>query len=242
MFGRFNAVRLSLFSMVCALMVFAFSSAAGAEALKLGDDGKYISEIQAKLVNAGYDIEVDGNFGPETLEAVKSFQKDKGLEVDGIVGQITYKALMGRNMPKITRTAPKKADRISSDVSRGGDFVSKRILSTALQYVGTPYVFGGSTPSGFDCSGYVQYVYASVGISIPRTADVQFNVGKPIDKKDIAPGDMVFFSTYEPGPSHVGIYIGDGNFIHASSTGCVKITPLNKQYYVERYLGARRVS
>lgn len=228
MTGNFwKRVRILTVSAVTATVI-GCSSIAGAAALRTGDFGQDVSDIQASLADRGYDVVIDGDFGPATSEAVKAFQKANGLEADGLVGPSTYRALMGRSMPEI-------------QVSRGSNYVSRRILSTAMSYLGVPYVFGGSSPSGFDCSGYVQYVFASCGISIPRTADVQFEVGTPINRSELQPGDMVFFSTYEPGPSHVGIYIGDDQFIHASSTGCVKITPLSKQYYVERYLGARRV-
>ncbi|MGM9991263.1 MAG: NlpC/P60 family protein [Candidatus Bruticola sp.] len=115
------------------------------------------------------------------------------------------------------------------------------LLSKAKSYMGVPYVWGGSTPSGFDCSGYVQYVYNQVGISLPRTADIQFNEGRAVALGQEVPGDMVFFETYAPGASHVGIYLGNGEFIHASSSGSVKVSSLDESYFKARYLGAKRV-
>jgi cell wall-associated NlpC family hydrolase len=116
-----------------------------------------------------------------------------------------------------------------------------RIISTAQKYMGVPYVWGGTTTDGFDCSGFTQYVMQQNGISLPRTAAEQFAVGTPIDKADLQTGDLVFFTTYKPGASHVGIYMGDGNFINASSVAKeVTITALDKAYYVEHYIGARR--
>ena len=117
----------------------------------------------------------------------------------------------------------------------------EELLEKAKGYMGVPYVWGGTTPSGFDCSSYVQYVYREVGVDLPRTADVQFLVGDKINIGDEKPGDMVFFETYTAGASHVGIYLGDGEFIHASSSGCVKISSLEESYFNQRYLGARRV-
>lgn len=115
------------------------------------------------------------------------------------------------------------------------------IISTAQKYMGVPYVWGGTTTDGFDCSGFTQYVMQQNGISLPRTAAEQFAIGTPIDKADLQTGDLVFFTTYKPGASHVGIYMGDGNFINASSVAKeVTITALDKAYYVEHYIGARR--
>lgn len=118
---------------------------------------------------------------------------------------------------------------------------ARELLAQAKSYMGVPYVWGGTSPDGFDCSGYVQYVYGQVGIDLPRTADVQFNAGDKVDLGEEAPGDMVFFETYAPGASHVGIYLGDGEFIHASSSGCVRISSLEEDYFKARYLGAKRV-
>ncbi len=119
---------------------------------------------------------------------------------------------------------------------------ASEVITTAHKYLGVPYVWGGSTVSGFDCSGYTQYVLKQNGISIPRTAAEQFTVGKPVAKTNLKVGDLVFFTTYKPGPSHVGFYIGDGKFIHASSGAKqVTISELAGEYYTSRYIGARRV-
>ena len=145
------------------------------------------------LASLGYDVAADGDFGPATAEAIKSFQSSRGLEADGLVGPSTYSALMGRSMPQ---------------VSRSSNHISRRVVANSMNYLGVPYVFGGTSPSGFDCSGYVRYVFANAGIYLPRTADAQYEVGMPISRSELVPGDLVFFSTYEYGPSHVGIYLG----------------------------------
>jgi peptidoglycan DL-endopeptidase CwlO len=108
--------------------------------------------------------------------------------------------------------------------------------------MGVPYVWGGSTPSGFDCSGFTSYVMAKNGITIPRTAALQFGSGTSVAKANLKIGDLVFFTTYTAGASHVGFYLGDGNFIHASSAaGKVTISNLNtSSYYSSRFLGGRR--
>lgn len=118
-----------------------------------------------------------------------------------------------------------------------------QILSIARNMLGQPVVWGGASPAqGFDCSGLVQYVYRQNGITLPRTADLQFLVGRTVSPAALQPGDLVYFTTYEPGASHVGIYIGNNKFIHTSfSQGIVAIADMNDAYFVKRYYGAKRV-
>jgi cell wall-associated NlpC family hydrolase len=118
--------------------------------------------------------------------------------------------------------------------------VDAKIRQTALRYLGVPYSWGGTGFGGVDCSGFVQSVFAKNGIHLPRMADEQFGVGKRIAMSLLLPGDLVFFETYTSGASHVGIYIGSGKFIHASTRGVV-IDALSMDYYSSRYLGARRL-
>lgn len=198
----------------------------GASAFRVGDQGTDVAEIQGQLVRLGYDVSADGDFGPATAEAVKAFQTSKGMSVDGQVGQATYTALLGKSMPIVIHSK---------------NYITRTIVNDSMQYLGVPYVFGGTTPNGFDCSGYVQYVFANAGISLPRTADVQFSYGTPVSTGELLPGDLVFFSTYEPGPSHVGIYLGDGQFINSSSSRGVSVASLTTGYWGACYIGARRV-
>jgi cell wall-associated NlpC family hydrolase len=108
--------------------------------------------------------------------------------------------------------------------------------SIAMKYLGVPYVWGGSSPAGFDCSGLVMYVYAQLGVSLPHYAAGQFGYGTPVPRDQLQPGDLVFFD----GLDHVGIYIGGGQMVHAPQTGdVVKITPLSE--FGDRYVGARRI-
>jgi len=125
--------------------------------------------------------------------------------------------------------------------SRGAAPVRHPLMNTAHRFLGTPYSFGGTSERGIDCSGFVMRVFSLHGIKLPRTADVQFNVGAPVKKGQEQAGDLVFFETYCAGPSHVGIYLGEGNFIHASSSRGVTISSLADKYYRARYLGAKRV-
>jgi peptidoglycan DL-endopeptidase LytE len=111
------------------------------------------------------------------------------------------------------------------------------LVTEAKKYIGVPYVWGGSTPSGFDCSGYLQYVYNKVGISIPRTVATIWSATKPVSAPRV--GDIVFFETYTSGPSHAGIYLGDNKFIHAGSSRGIEISDMNNSYWKPRYLGSR---
>jgi peptidoglycan DL-endopeptidase CwlO len=113
------------------------------------------------------------------------------------------------------------------------------VVSIALQYLGIPYVWGGSSPStGFDCSGFVSYVFAQVGVSLPHHAASQYSYGTPVPFDQLAPGDLVFFD----GLGHVGIYIGGGQFVHAPHTGdVVKISSMYDSWYAATFVGARRL-
>ena len=114
------------------------------------------------------------------------------------------------------------------------------LTRNAMRFLGVPYVFGGTSSAGFDCSGYVQHVFAMMGHSIPRTADAQYYSGHRI-RGSMEAGDLVFFQTYEAGPSHVGIYLGNDRFVHASSSHGVTVSSLHDGYWSAHYLGAKRL-
>ena len=116
------------------------------------------------------------------------------------------------------------------------------LVSVALQLRGTPYRSGGNTLGGFDCSGFTQYVFARNGIRLPRAVEEQYEQGKKLKPRDLESGDLVFFKTVSRGPSHVGIVVGDDQFIHApSSKGVVRIERLSSEYWSKRFIAARRV-
>lgn len=193
-----------------------------------GDEGTEICELQERLISLGYDVAIaDGVFGEETVLAIKKYQQDVGLSSDGIVGRDTYSALMGREMTS----------------SRGGLFsgLVRELVNISFQYIGVPYVFGGTSPWGFDCSGFTQYVFSEAGINLSRMADEQFNDGQQIASSELRPGDLVFFETYDYGPSHVGIYIGNGEFVHAGTSTGVTVSDMYDGYWGARYYGACRV-
>jgi len=116
------------------------------------------------------------------------------------------------------------------------------LTATALALRGTPYRDGGSDASGFDCSGFTQYVFARFGVRLPREVRDQYRMGRPVEPQDLLPGDILFFTTTAPGPTHVGIAIGGDEFVHApSSTGVVRVERLSSSYWSPRFLGARRI-
>lgn len=140
-----------------------------------------------------------------------------------------------------TGEAPAPPASVTFEVARRIFAFDERVTHTALRYIGVPYVWGGTSFGGVDCSGFVYAVFEHNGIDLPRTADSQFEVGRPVSTRDLQPGDLVFFQTYAPGASHVGIYLGGGRFVHASASDGVRIDELSMDYYASRYIGARRL-
>ena len=117
------------------------------------------------------------------------------------------------------------------------------LIQTALSLEGVPYQWGGDQPgTGFDCSGFVQYVLAQHNITAPRTSAEQFMLGKQVDLEQIRPGDLVFFSTVAPGASHVGLAVSNEEFVHApAASGVVRVERVRSSYWLTRYVGARRI-
>jgi cell wall-associated NlpC family hydrolase len=129
--------------------------------------------------------------------------------------------------------------RLAEGIASRTSQLAAKLTKSAMRFLGVPYVFGGTSIHGFDCSGYVQHVFAMLGIRLPRTADAQYDVGRRV--AHVEPGDLVFFQTYTYGPSHVGIYLGHGRFVHSSSSHGVEVSELHDAYWSARYLGAKRI-
>lgn len=233
----------------------------GEAAFHVGDTGAPVREVQRRLISAGYHVSVDGAYGPATAQAVRAFQMKNKLDADGVVGPATYKALTGKPMPAKSQGARhgvKGMDEGNFDsyswsestkdkrtvnwhtgaISNG---TAKAVTEEARKYIGIPYRFGGTDTQGFDCSGFIQYIFRKKGVSLPRAADEQYGLGKKVSMNSLQPGDLVFFSTYEKGVSHSGIYVGDGNFISATSSRGIAVADMTSGYWYERYIGAKRI-
>ncbi len=214
---------------------------------------KQANSIQSSVIFPGQKLSIPGSGVVATASTQNSNTQ----------GQKTYTVQAGDSLFSIAQRtsvsagALKRANNVQNDflaigqqlvipaepqlASRSGARV-QTILDYARSLQGTPYRWGGNAPGGFDCSGYVNHVFARHGISLPRTTYDQFNRGTSVSRGNLQPGDLVFFTTYRSGPSHVGIYIGNSRFIHASSSGGGVIqTDINSQYYANRFLGGRRI-
>jgi cell wall-associated NlpC family hydrolase len=202
----------------------------GEVVLRLHDRGPAVSDLQRAL-----GVPADGEFGPVTLRAVKRYQAKHGLLVDGQVGDHT-RASLHLTLNRNVRHAPNSGAGHHHPLPSGT--VGQRAVALARRELGVPYVWGGESPSGFDCSGLVAYVYGRLGVRLPRVASDQYRAGRHVSRSMLRPGDLVFFH----GLGHVGIYTGEGRFIHAPHTGdVVRISTLSG-WYDETYAGASRVA
>jgi len=201
------------------------------EPIKEGDSGDKVVELKKKLKNLDiYKAEINSTYDKAAVAAVLDFQKANALPQTGIVDSAT--------LIKLNTVADKK---IADRASASRRLVNAKAVAYAKNYLGVPYKWGASSGKAFDCSGYVVYIMKRFNVNLERTASSQFNSGTKVDRDDLQAGDLVFFTTYKKGPSHVGMYIGDNKFIHASSgVDRVTINDLNMSYYKKRYLGARR--
>ena len=181
------------------------------------DEGTEMNVIG--INNGWYKVKYDGNTG---------YLRSDYME---IIGSASSSSLPDSNLS-------------STNSSSSNSSLGHQIADYALQFVGYRYVYGAESPStGFDCSGLVYYVYGQFGYGLERRASLQYkNNGTPVSKSDLQPGDLVFFSTNGSSVTHVGMYIGDGEFVHAStSTTGVIISSLNSAYYTRVWFGARRI-
>ncbi|SDI56988.1 NlpC/P60 family protein [Natribacillus halophilus] len=201
------------------------------------DQGSEVEQLQSDLSTQGYTLQVDGIFGPETENAVEAFQSDQGLGIDGVVGPNTYDALSSDNSGSGDASASEGSDNGESQTQDSSS--DSGIVATAESVLGTPYVWGGTTPDGFDSSGFINYVYDQNGIDVSRTHEAMWNNdGEHVTSPSI--GDLVFFEgTYETsGASHSGIYIGDDQMIHAGSDGIVE-ADISSDYWQNHFLGVK---
>ncbi|SDO18477.1 C40 family peptidase [Alkalicoccus daliensis] len=216
--------------------------------VKMGDRGASVTELQQTLASKGHNSasNVDGVFGPMTLRSVQSYQRSTGISSPagnffGVAGPATLSSL-GLSSSGSTSTASSSTSTSSSNSTAvaGTSTTSSNsgVISTARSLVGSPYVWGGTSPRGFDCSGFIQYAFAQNGKSIPRTVSQMWSAGSSVSSPST--GDLVFFET-RSGPSHAGIYIGGNQFIHSGSSTGVTISSLSNPYWSKTYMGAKRL-
>jgi peptidoglycan endopeptidase LytE len=184
-----------------------------------------------------FDMEADQLMELNELESPELKQGQK-LYVEGKVDTIRAEAYRER------------AEKLEEDLRKTeaseefqNEDKKEKLITFAKKLLDIPYKFGGNSILGIDCSAYVKKVYGLLGIDLPRTAREQFNEGgEAVDKDHLSMGDLVFFRTYASFPSHVGIYLGDNLFIHASSKGRkVTINSLETPYYLKRFIGGKRL-
>lgn len=167
-----------------------------------------------------------------------------------MTGYIAVTQLVLRNKEYYVNCEKGSSETDVMDFTDHADALALRhsLLALAQEQLGTPYVYGGTSPSGFDCSGFVQYVYKHFGYSLPRGSDDQYGKGTKISKSELQPGDLVFFNNGGRLTTHVGIYIGGGKFVHSTEydygnrvVDGVQIHPLSNAWYAGIYVGARRI-
>ena len=184
----------------------------------------------------------------------------KSGDIEGFVSGDSLDLTLEKEAPKpVVKTPPKEEKKTEGTAKEEADSKTEDsssavvngsgsdIASFAMQFVGVPYVYGGASPSGFDCSGFTRYVFAQFGVKLPHGATPQLKSGAEVSRDNLQPGDLVFFQgTYatSSAASHCGIYIGDGQFIHSASSGNrgITISNLSDSYYSRHYLTARRVA
>lgn len=201
-----------------------------------------------------YNLTITKNIDKQTYDKLMTLQKASGTSTSPSSGQVNTASSANVTKPSpaviaaTKNTTPKLKNKANtnSKATTANKSVDKntadKIITTASKYYGVPYKFGGTTSKGFDCSGYTQVVFRAHGVTLPRSADMQYKLGRPVSKKELRKGDLVFFSTYEPGPSHVGIYDGNGKFWNATTSRGVMASPIDDpHYWGPRYLGARRI-
>ncbi|WP_096185800.1 C40 family peptidase [Evansella halocellulosilytica] len=204
------------------------------QTLRSGMSGSHVKALQDALRDRGFSAGSSGIYGPKTIEGVRDFQRSAGITVDGIAGPQTYKALNNGSSSSSSNASS------SSSGSSTSNSLASDLESTAKSLLGSPYSWGGTSPSGFDCSGFLGYVFSQHGIELPRTVAQIHSASTSVSAAQ--KGDLVFFETYTSGPSHAGIYLGNGDFIHAGTSTGVTISNVNNSYWSQRYLGAGRVN
>lgn len=240
------------------------------DSIYFGDINNDVRIVQEVLFYYGYYTgTVDGVYGPLTDEAIQQIKNEHLIEVP-VIEEVMQEESKDEQS-EVPREAPVQSQtevsvQTTEDVHEQEQVLEEQsireskeeqeedtaipvqvkeagpgasVVQSAKDYIGTPYVWGGTSPGGFDCSGFIQFVYEEHDKIIPRTVNEIWNFSSHVDTPSI--GDLVFFETYQPGPSHLGIYLGNGDFIHAGSSRGVEVSNISNEYWNTRYLGAKRV-
>lgn len=181
-----------------------------------------------------------------TKKSKKTATKKKAVKKAATKKKVAKKTASKK---KVSKKKTKKTSSRSSKIltpTRGGRVTyspekAQKVIAYSKKFMGIRYRFGGTSTSGFDCSGFTMFVFKELGVRLPHSATAQAKMGTAISRSELKPGDLVFFQTYKKGISHVGIYVGNNNFIEASSKKGISITSLSSSYYTSRYLGAVRI-
>ena len=212
--------------------------------LRSGPGTNYSSVAVASVGSKCYILGLNNGWYKVIYNSVTCYVRSDFVDLT----EIPYENQKSPNSPQYYRrgksigAAPSSA--VSGSPVSSGSATGQQILAKAQQYLGTPYVWGGASPAGFDCSGFVYYVLKCFGYSPDRTPAGQYSMGTYVAKENLQVGDIVFFAnTYNSGISHVGIYAGNGQFIHSpNSRSTVSYSSLTSGYWAEHYYGARRVA
>lgn len=223
----------------------AASSAGSIDSMKIGARGSFVEQLQKTLTSQGYNSSsnIDGIFGPKTLKAVRDFQLSQTISNPrgnfyGVAGPRTLGALgLATESPNpiaAAANAVPAAQPAAPEINK-----SDSIIASAKKHMGTPYLWGGTSPAGFDCSGFIQHAFAQNGKTLPRTVAQMWDKGEKVPKPE--KGDLVFFET-RTGPSHAGIYLGSNKFLHSGASTGVTVTDMDNSYWKSRYLGAKTLA
>ncbi|EIT86903.1 NLP/P60 protein [Fictibacillus macauensis ZFHKF-1] len=202
--------------------------------LRLHARGAKVETLQSQLKVMGYyPYAIDGVFGAQTEAGVKAFQKRYGIFQTGVVDVRTHTTLVTEAKKKGRQQPPPQKPPTT------GAFNPIILVADAVPLLGTPYTWGGNSASeGFDCSGFLVYLFKKQNIQLPRTVSSIWSVGKAVSRPKV--GDIVFFETYKKGPSHAGIYVGNNRMVHSGSRG-VEYSDITISYWKQRYLGAKQL-
>ncbi|HEY6873695.1 MAG TPA: NlpC/P60 family protein [Geobacteraceae bacterium] len=197
---------------------------------------KRLNSLGKKRLRPGHMLVLKDS--PDVADATPRVAKKMQLRYNDLFNEKDYE----QSLADLTDPDPNKPVDLSKNLELKADNI-KMLKSSAYGFLGTRYRFGGSSRNGIDCSSFVQHVFRELEVSLPRTAREQFEVGNEVAPGDLQKGDLLFFRTYAPFPSHVGIYLGNNRMIHASSRDRrVVISPMNTSYYRSRFIGAKRIA